>query len=95
MTQDIPEEIQNLVLENHFKHKFELLGTLGKGAFGEVVKARNKIDNKIYAVKIVKIHVARDEKISNTKAVKESQLLATFDSPLVLRYYNTWLEFPT
>jgi hypothetical protein len=35
------------------KSDFEILGVLGKGAYGKVVKARHIKDNKIKAIKII------------------------------------------
>lgn len=40
---------------SRFQSDFEVLGKLGKGGFGEVVKARNKLDGVVYAVKIIKV----------------------------------------
>lgn len=40
---------------SRFQSDFEVLGKLGKGGFGEVVKARNKLDGVVYAIKIIKV----------------------------------------
>ncbi|KAK4453300.1 anticodon binding domain of tRNAs-domain-containing protein [Podospora aff. communis PSN243] len=61
---------------------------LGKGGFGEVVRARNKIDGHLYAIK--KITQRSKETLSET--LKEVQLLSQMNHPAVVRYYHTWLE---
>lgn len=40
---------------SRFGTDFESLGRLGKGGFGEVVQARNKLDGMMYAIKIIKV----------------------------------------
>lgn len=35
---------------------FEIIETIGEGAYGEVFKARGKKDNKLYALKRIKDH---------------------------------------
>ncbi|KAK3378541.1 anticodon binding domain of tRNAs-domain-containing protein [Podospora didyma] len=61
---------------------------LGKGGFGEVVRARNMIDGRLYAVK--KITQRSQETLS--EILKEVRLLSQMNHPAVVRYYNTWLE---
>jgi hypothetical protein len=39
---------------SRFRADFEALGKLGKGGFGEVVKAQNKLDGVVYAIKVIK-----------------------------------------
>lgn len=49
-------------LENgRFQSKFETLSILGKGGFGVVYKAKYQIDNSIYAIKKVKLHLGLNE----------------------------------
>ena len=41
-------------MDNYFYTNFEKLGHLGEGAFGEVFKVRDKMDEQFYAVKEIK-----------------------------------------
>ncbi|KAI6090786.1 serine/threonine-protein kinase gcn2 [Hypoxylon rubiginosum] len=61
---------------------------LGKGGFGEVVKARKKLDGQIYAIK----KITQRSQASLTEILKEVRLLSQLSHPAVVRYYNTWLE---
>ncbi|KAK4230422.1 anticodon binding domain of tRNAs-domain-containing protein [Podospora fimiseda] len=64
---------------------------LGKGGFGEVVRARKMIDNRLYAIK--KITQRSQETLS--EMLKEVRLLSQMNHPAVVRYFNTWLEETT
>ncbi|KAK0506828.1 kinase-like domain-containing protein, partial [Armillaria luteobubalina] len=66
--------------------ELELL--LGKGAFGSVVKARNRIDNRVYAVKKVRLRTLR----SDTKIFREVNALSRLSHRFIVRYYTTWVE---
>ena len=61
---------------------------LGKGGFGEVAKARKKLDGQLYAIK----KITQKSQVSLTEILKEVRLLSQLSHPAVVRYYNTWLE---
>lgn len=73
---------------SRYHQDFDEAGQLGRGGFGQVVKARNKLDGRFYAVK----------KISHTSAaalkdtLSEIMLLSRLNHPYVVRYYTAWLE---
>ncbi|KIW09057.1 uncharacterized protein PV09_00006 [Verruconis gallopava] len=64
------------------------IGRLGRGGFGEVVKARNKMDGGIYAIK--KIKQKTGSKLS--EVLSEVMLLSRLNHPYVVRYYTAWPE---
>lgn len=64
--------------------KYEIQGTIGRGAFGEVHKARNKINKEIYALKI--IHKYLYPNIETL--IQEIEILKTLDHPNILRIYE-------
>ena len=43
---------------SRFASDFEVIGYIGKGGFGQVLKVRNKLDGVLYAVKIIKVREA-------------------------------------
>ncbi|KAK0365960.1 eukaryotic translation initiation factor 2-alpha kinase [Friedmanniomyces endolithicus] len=91
---NIAEPISRYVMD------FTELGRLGKGGFGEVVKARNKLDGGVYAVKKVKKSLQLLDQV-----LSEVMLLNRLNHPYVvrvtlvgravaygIRYFSTWVE---
>ncbi|KAI8957150.1 serine/threonine-protein kinase gcn2 [Daldinia sp. FL1419] len=73
---------------SRYREDFVEEARLGKGGFGEVVKARKKLDGQIYAIK----KITQRSQSSLTEILKEVRLLSQLSHPAVVRYYNTWLE---
>lgn len=72
---------------SRFREEWEELEFLGKGGFGSVVKAQNKLDGRIYAVKKIRLRGADDAKI-----YREINALSKLSHRYIVRYYTTWLE---
>ncbi|KAJ1309999.1 hypothetical protein OPQ81_006755 [Rhizoctonia solani] len=72
---------------SRFREEWEELEFLGKGGFGSVVKARNKLDGRIYAVKKIRLRGADDAKI-----YREITALSKLSHRFIVRYYTAWLE---
>ncbi|CCE82585.1 Piso0_002317 [Millerozyma farinosa CBS 7064] len=70
-----------------YERDFEEIGRLGKGGFGEVVKARNRIEGKFYAIKKIK---HRADKLDSL--LSEVLSLARLNHQYIVRYYGTWVE---
>lgn len=77
---------------SRYREDFIEEGRLGKGGFGEVVKARKKLDGQIYAIKKITITQSSQESLTVTDILKEVRLLSQLSHPAVVRYYNAWLE---
>ncbi|CAG8495247.1 14730_t:CDS:10, partial [Funneliformis mosseae] len=75
---------------SRYKLDFEELAFLGKGGFGEVVKARNKLDGRFYAIKKVCLNPNDIEKTK--KILREVTTLSRLHHQYVVRYYTTWFE---
>lgn len=75
-------------VSSRYAEDFVEEGRLGKGGFGEVVKARKKLDGQIYAIK----KISQRSQASLTEILKEVRLLSQLSHPAVVRYYNTWVE---
>ncbi|CAB5359519.1 unnamed protein product [Rhizophagus irregularis] len=75
---------------SRYKSDFEELAFLGRGGFGEVVKARNKIDGRYYAIKKVLLNPNDIEKTK--KILREVTTLSRLHHQYVVRYYTTWFE---
>ncbi|KAI0066910.1 Serine/threonine-protein kinase [Artomyces pyxidatus] len=73
---------------SRWKEDWEELELLGRGAFGSVVKARNKIDSRIYAVKKVRLRATKGD----NKIFREVNALSRLSHRFIVRYYTTWVE---
>lgn len=79
----------NYNYKSRYASDFEEIAVLGKGAFGQVVKARNLLDSRYYAIKKVK---QTESKLASI--LSEVMLLASLNHKYVVRYYAAWLEEP-
>ena len=77
-----------LTSSSRYVKDFVESGRLGKGGFGEVVRARNKLDGRFYAVK--KIIQSSTSALSGV--LSEIILLSSMNHPNVVRYYTAWIE---
>ncbi|XP_030764956.1 eIF-2-alpha kinase GCN2 [Sitophilus oryzae] len=79
--------------QSRIDNEFEILEHLGKGAFGDVLKARNKLDGGYYAIKRIRLNPKN--KVLSKKIVREVTLLSRLNHENVVRYYNSWIETTT
>ncbi|KAF9353081.1 hypothetical protein BGX34_011807 [Mortierella sp. NVP85] len=77
-------------LYSRYKSDFEEMEFLGRGGFGEVVKARNKLDGRYYAIKKVKLNPK--DNMTNRKILREVTTLSRLHHQFVVRYFTTWFE---
>jgi translation initiation factor 2-alpha kinase 4 len=73
---------------SRYHQDFDEAGHLGRGGFGQVVKARNKLDGRFYAVK----KISQTSTMSLKDTLSEIMLLSRLNHPYVVRYYTAWLE---
>ncbi len=74
---------------SRWKEDWQELEFVGKGAFGSVVKARNKLDKRIYAVKRIRLRPGQSEE----KLFREVSTLSRLNHRNIVRYYTTWIEY--
>lgn len=79
-----PKKTQN---PSRYAREFEEVGKLGKGGFGEVVKARLKMEGTFYAIKKIKHRQNRLESL-----LSEVFSLARLNHQYIVRYYGCWVE---
>jgi eukaryotic translation initiation factor 2-alpha kinase 4 len=73
------------------------LGMLGRGGGGEVVKVRNRLDRRIYAIKKVILEPERGRfatygAIQNRKLRREVTTISRMTHKNIVRYYQAWVE---
>ncbi|EFA75486.1 eukaryotic translation initiation factor 2 alpha kinase [Heterostelium album PN500] len=80
---------------SRYRMDFEEIEMIGKGGFGIVVKSKNKLDGRYYAVKKIKTEgVSSDnqaEPLTN-KLLREVTTLSRLHHQYVVRYYQAWIE---
>ncbi|XP_011135236.1 eukaryotic translation initiation factor 2-alpha kinase isoform X2 [Harpegnathos saltator] len=77
--------------ESRYLKDFEPVDCLGKGGYGVVFEAKNKIDYCNYAIK--RISIPNNEN-AKERAMREVRALAKLDHSNIVRYFNTWTECP-
>jgi NIMA (never in mitosis gene a)-related kinase len=63
-------------------------GVLGRGAYGQVYKAKRVADGVTYAVKVVNLNALKPDEIETS--VNEIRLMASFTSPFIIRFYDSF-----
>ncbi|XP_069488306.1 eukaryotic translation initiation factor 2-alpha kinase 3 isoform X2 [Ambystoma mexicanum] len=70
---------------------FESVQCLGRGGFGVVFEARNKVDDCNYAIKRISLP---NRELAREKVMREVKALAKLEHPGIVRYFNAWIEAP-
>jgi serine/threonine protein kinase len=69
---------------SRYRTDFEELEHVGRGGFGAVVKVRNKLDQRIYAIKTIKLDPSKPA--YSRKVIREVTNLSKLNHPHVVRY---------
>lgn len=76
---------------SRYEAEFIEEGRLGKGGFGQVVKARKKLDGGVFAIKKIFVNTSS----TLTEVLKEVALISKLNHPAVVRYYDAWVDTVT
>ena len=76
---------------------FVELGVLGRGGGGEVVKVKNRLDRRTYAIKKIILESERGRfakfgALQNQKLRREVTTISRMTHTNIVRYYQAWLE---
>lgn len=85
-----PRRDSSHFVRNHSRYlnDFTKIGRLGRGGYGEVVKVRHKLENQVYAIKIIRQTSAS----ALNKVLSEIVMLSQLNHPNVVRYFTAWTE---
>lgn len=75
---------------SRYREDFVEGGILGRGGYGKVVVATNKLDGNSYAIK--KINFSGVSSTRFTRILREVKSLARLDHPNIVRYNSAWIE---
>lgn len=76
-------------VQSRLNTEFEVVGVIGQGGFGEVLKVKNKLDSRFYAIKRISMNPNSKQ---NKQITREIKLLSRLNHENVVRYYSTWVE---
>ena len=79
--------------QSRLEQEFRIQFWIGKGAFGDVCKVQNLLDDQEYAIKRIRLNPA--DKATTKKIMREVKLLSRLNHENVVRYYNSWRELTT
>lgn len=99
-TESIPTEIGIILPPRYSRYTsdFVEVGFLGRGGFGSVYHARNRLDGVDYAVKKVVLKNEMFQKIQDggmeafNRILSEVQIMAKLEHGNIVRYYGGWIE---
>ncbi|OUM65729.1 hypothetical protein PIROE2DRAFT_29232, partial [Piromyces sp. E2] len=76
-----------------YQNEYDEIETLGKGGFGQVYKARNRLDGQLYAIKKIKLQSKPKEFTEDLRIVREVKTFARISNhPNIVRYHASWIE---
>ena len=91
--------LDNLLDSGRLKKKFRNIEKIGQGGFGSVYKAIYHVDQKQYAIKVVRLHIKKKQsldpmtEIYHHKVYRELQAASRIlTSENIVRYFNSWFE---
>ena len=74
---------------SRYRADFEELAPLGRGSFGQVMLAINRLDGRKYALK--RIALSADQSLAS-KTLREVATLSRLEHTAIVRYYQAWTE---
>ncbi|VDK81407.1 unnamed protein product, partial [Onchocerca ochengi] len=78
------------IAHSRLRNEFIFIEMLGKGGFGDVMLAKNKLDGNDYAIKRIPLD-PKDERF-NRKVTREAKVFSKLNHSNVVRYYSAWIE---
>jgi len=75
-----------------YQREFREIGLISNGAFGQVWKAFNNMDQTEYAVKKIIFHTSKNQLEDLEVLLREVRCLSKLDHPNVVRYHGAWME---
>lgn len=77
----------NSKLKSRFRSDFNVIRTIGEGAFGKVYEAKKKLTGMIYAVKQIMV-----KRSAIVNPLTEVRALEGLDHENIVRYFDAWVE---
>jgi translation initiation factor 2-alpha kinase 4 len=75
--------------DSRYENDFEELELLGKGAYGAVYRARNRLDGRDYAIKKIRLSASAE---NDDKTLREITALSRLSHQNIVRYVTSWIQ---
>lgn len=82
---------ENPNFESRFLSDFDMIQCLGKGGFGVVFEAKNKLDDCRYAIKRIMLPARKENR---DRVMREVKTLANCEHQNIVRFFQAWVEQP-
>jgi len=97
---EISEEspLYNILDTGRLQKKFHDITKIGQGGFGQVFRATYHVDQKQYAIKVVRLHIIKSKSVNpmhqiyQHRVYRELQWASRITSDNIVRYFNSWFE---
>ncbi|GAX82154.1 hypothetical protein CEUSTIGMA_g9582.t1 [Chlamydomonas eustigma] len=83
---------ESSAVTSRYKLDFQEVARLGKGGFGVVAAAINRLDGCKYAIKKIRLDSKARSPHSYARIIREVSTLSTLQHPNVVRYFQAWCE---
>ena len=80
-------ESPNIKAQTRLEKDFSEFVKIGQGGFGCVLKARHRIDEEIYAIKIIRLEYPNEQNV-----VKEAKTMTKIHSKHIVEYKTCWFD---
>lgn len=74
---------------SHSIENFQIESQIGSGSFGIVLKAKQEVDKKFYAIKVIQMPENRNQ---YEKFAREAELISRINHKNVVRYITSWKQ---
>lgn len=97
---EIADKLKNMEAEyndnsqlRHFQ-QFHQITLVKSGGFGIVFRAVHRLDNQVYALKLIPLRILLTSNLQTflLSKIREIRYLAKLNHPNIVRYYNSWID---
>ena len=85
-------DIKDFFLNNKLMTNFNVLDVLGHGAFGTVFKAEQKLEQNIYAIKVITLMKNEVNDFVNSNHFREVLVMSRLNHRNIINYLTCWFE---
>lgn len=85
-------DMSNFFSNNKLVTNFEILEVLGNGAFGTVFKAEHKLEENLYAIKVIRVDKGQFNNALINSTIREILVMSRLKHRNIINYLSCWFE---